>query len=36
MTMKPMMIPADSALKMLTFSPRRSWRMFGVKKVSAK
>jgi hypothetical protein len=31
-----MMIPADSALNPLTFAWSRSWRMFGVKKVSAK
>jgi hypothetical protein len=30
-TMKPMMMPADSALKIWTSMPRRSRRMTGVK-----
>ena len=34
--MKPMMIPADSALKICTSRPRGRCRISGVKKVSAK
>ncbi len=35
-TMKPMTIPAESALKISTLAPRASRRISGVKKVSAK